>query len=92
MEGLTLELKDDKSAVAVINKYVTPELEIKTLEGTWSISGQTLTLSSTLMELPVNITFEIGQVTADSFQSAMKINLPGLLPADGLPVIINRVK
>lgn len=92
MEGLTLELKDDKSAVAVINKYVTPELEIKTLEGTWSVSGQTLTLSSTLMELPVNITFEIGQVTADSFQSAMKINLPGLLPADGLPVIINRVK
>ena len=31
-------------------------------------------------------------MATDTFQSAMKISIPGLLPADGLPVIINRVK
>ena len=92
MIGITLELNADKSAVAVIDRNVTPELHIGTLEGIWSISGQTLTLSSTIMDIPTNITFEIGQVSADTFQSSMKISIPGLLPADGLPVIINREK
>ena len=92
MVGITLELNADKSAVAVIDRYVTPELHIGTLEGTWDISGQTLTLSSTIMNIPANIPFEISQMATDTFQSAMKISIPGQLPADGLPVIINRVK
>lgn len=90
IEGLTLELKADKSAVAVVNLEIQEGVFVDKIEGTWSISGQTLTLNSTMMGLPVNITFAIAQVTTDAIQCTMNMSL-NLLPAAGLPIIMTRV-
>ncbi|GEM_PF-3467857 len=94
MEGITFEFNADKTAVAVIDRILTPELpEIGTLEGTWSVSGMVLTFSSEIVAgLPIAITCEIDNISADAFTCTMKTSMPGLLPPDGLPIVVEKVK
>ncbi len=91
VEGIVFELKESKDAIVIIERQLTPELPvIETLNGTWAMSGDNVTFTSELLGFPFTITLEITQFGADTFACSMKTNMPGLLPADGLPVVISR--
>lgn len=91
--GIIFELKEDKSAVAIIERQLTPELpNIDKLEGTWELEGMKVTFASKLMENDFGITLEIKEFGTNAFEGTMTTTQPGLLPADGLPVIVERVQ
>ena len=87
--GTILELKSDKSAVAIMDIDM-EGVQITRVEGTWKLEGDKLKIEGMLGELALDLTFDITELSDTGMTCRMDVNLP-LLPADGLVVVFKKI-
>lgn len=87
--GTIIELKADKSTVATMNLEIEEGVFLDKIEGTWSISGDVISIEGEFIGMDAELTFEIKNMTEEVMKCVMNINLP-LLPPDGIPVVLKR--
>lgn len=87
--GTILELNSDKSAVAILDIDM-DGVQITSVEGTWNFDGDKLKIEAMLGELPLDLIFDITEVTDTGMTCQMGVNVQ-LLPQEGIEVVFKKI-
>ena len=76
--GTILELKADKSALALMNIDL-GGVQVDRMEGTWTLDGETIKILAELMGIPASLSFEIKAMSDNLMECIMSDNI-GFIP------------
>ncbi|MDR2145833.1 MAG: BACON domain-containing protein [Tannerella sp.] len=86
--GLTIDLGSDKVAVVYLGGVEVPGVgPVDMVEGTWSVANQRVVIEGDLLGIPVQFFLTLDQVSENLIACHMGLNLPGIFPDDGIPVV-----
>lgn len=90
--GLNIEFKTEKKAVATLDVEIPGVGFIDKIEGNWKIEDKLITIDGSLGgSMDVKLTLNIDEMSEEIILCHLNINLPGLFPQNGIPVIFEKL-
>jgi len=85
--GMIVEINENKSAKVILNIEIPGVGMVDEIAGTWKLENDQLDISGEIMDIPAVLFLKIDQSTEKLINCHMGINLPGLFPPEGIPVV-----
>lgn len=90
--GLKIEFKTGEKAIATLGVEIPGVGFIDKIEGGWKIEDKLITISGNIGgSMPVKLTIKIDEMTEDTLLCHLNIDLPGLFPQNGIPVVFEKL-
>ena len=85
--GTTIEINQDKSAKLILDTEIPGVGMVDEIVGTWKLENDRVIISGEIMGIPAVLFLNIDQATEKLISCHMGVNLPGLFPPEGIPVV-----
>lgn len=85
--GMIVEINENKSAKVILNTEIPGVGVVEEIVGTWKLENERVIISGEIMNIPAVLFLDIDQATEKLISCHMGVNLPGLFPPEGIPVV-----